>query len=179
METVLNSHLEKKQFVPATVQYGAVPGAGITSLPHVTDDSLGIIARWKAKKIGEKAALEALTAQYTGHLELLKHNILEQVKVGKGRISLTAEELLKEIDAKHLEVLAQLGLRNVNVRLKTMTALTDLVVARLKEVEAKTEWPVALKEEMINNAFALRDRAVAEIMKDANDAISVQQQTNG
>ncbi len=170
-ESVLRSRQKASQMVPTNKPTMPVIPTQVIAPPFLAEQE-GIVARWKANQMGRKAALEALGAQYSGHLDLVKHNVLEQVKVGKERISVTAEESLKELDAKHLEVLAQLGLRNADTRLKTMSDVTDMVVARLKEVEGK-DWPLPLKEEMITKAFALRDRVVAEIMKESVGSLDI------
>ncbi len=164
-ESVLSARKtnESRELAPVRISVPVSPPLAVASPTLAEPD--GILAKWRANQMGRKAALDALAAQYSGHLDLLKHNIIEQVKVGKERISVAAEEQLKELDAKHLEVLAQLGLRNADTRLKTMADVTDMVVARLKEIEEK-DWPMPLKEEMITKAFALRDRVIAEIMKE-------------
>jgi hypothetical protein len=112
-----------------------------------------------------KAALRALEEQYNGQLDFLKHNIAEQVKVGKTRVSVAAEEYLKALDATHLNVLNQLGMRNAATRWNAVTELTELAVAKVKEVEGK-QWPPSLIKDTIQKIFALRERVAAEIMRE-------------
>jgi len=80
-------------------------------------------------------------------------------------MGLLAEEYLKKLDAKHLEVLAQLGMRNASTRWKAVTDLTDMAVAQVREVEGK-EWPEKLIKNTVEKVFALRERVAAEIMKE-------------
>ena len=123
----------------------------------------GIIAKYKAKMMDSKSALDVLQVQYKGHLEIVKHNVMEGVKVGKERISVMAEEQLKELDARHLEILGQLGLRNLATRTKILDDANEMIVSKMREVEAKN-WPEAMKMEFIQKSFELRQKFIDGLM---------------
>ena len=90
-----------KAFVPAP----PIEAANVSLAPDFREEQ-GVLARWRAKQMDRKSALAVLETKYAGHLDVVKHNVLEQVKVGKVQISVRAEEMLKELDAKHLEIVA-------------------------------------------------------------------------
>jgi len=87
------------------------------------------------------------------------------VKVHKTRIGVAAEEYLRTLDSKHLELLTELGMRNAATRWKAVTDLTDMAVAKINEVEAK-DWPPRLIDDTIEKIFAVRERVANEIMKE-------------
>ena len=127
----------------------------------------GILAQWKAKQMDRRSALAVLETRYAGHLEVVKHQVMEQVKVGKQTISVKAEELLNELDVKHLEIMSQLGMRNVSIRQKMMTDATQMTVSQIREVEGK-DWPVELKTDVITKALDLKEKFVNKIMAEAD-----------
>ena len=167
VESVLknkSSKEKKQQLIPARVVPTPVIVAASVSLAPDFREEQGILARWKAQQMDRKSALTVLDAKYAGHLEVVKHNVLKQVMVGKAQISVKAEELLKELDAKHLEIVAQLDMRNVSTRTKIMRDATDMIVAEVREVENK-DWPEQLKVEVITKAFELRQQFVDRLME--------------
>ena len=99
--------------------------------------SQGILAKLKANQLGRKAALDQLQVQYSGQLDVLKETVSQAVKVHKTRIGVAAEEYLRTLDSKHLELLTQLGMRNAATRWKAVTDLTDMAVAKINEVEGR------------------------------------------
>ena len=127
--------------------------------------SQGILAKLKANQLGRKAALEQLQVQYSGQLDVLKETVSQAVKVHKTRIGVAAEEYLRTLDSKHLELLTQLGMRNAATRWKAVTDLTDMAVAKINEVEGKN-WPQRFIDDTINKIFAVRERVANEIMKE-------------
>ena len=173
VESVLNEKAPKP--VPAEL----VPSGDAATLPLEKSDvptplvvprpdlmaGQGIIARLKANQVGRKAALEQLQVQYNGQLEILKESISQAVKVHKTRVGVAAEEYLRTLDSKHLELLTQLGMRNAATRWKAVTDLTDMAVAKISEVEGK-DWPQRLIDDTIEKIFALRERVATEIMKE-------------
>jgi len=127
--------------------------------------SQGILARLKANQLGRKSALEQLQVQYNGQLDVLKETVSQAVKVHKTRIGVAAEEYLRTLDSKHLELLTQLGMRNAATRWKAVTDLTDMAVAKINEVEGKN-WPQRFIDDTINKIFEVRERVAGEIMKE-------------
>ena len=127
--------------------------------------SQGFIAKFKANQLGRKAMLEQLQTQYNGQLEVLKETVSQAVKVHKSRIGVAAEEYLRTLDSKHLELLTQLGMRNAATRWKAVTDLTDMAVAKINEVESKN-WPQRFIDDTIEKIFTVRERVAGEIMKE-------------
>lgn len=144
--------------------HSSVPSAPAVALPD-TSASRGIVMQWKENKLGRKAALKALEAQYNGQLDALTHSISKAVQVQKARADVVASEYLRELDARHIAMMAELGLRNKDTRERTLITLTDQTAARLAEVQSK-DWPEELIADVMNNLFTLRRRVVAEMMKE-------------
>ena len=167
-ESVLQSREQEKQpFVQKNLVAIPVIEAAQVSLAPDFREEQGILARWKAKQMDRKSALAVLETRYAGHLEVVKHNVLEQVKVAKTQISITAEELLNELDVKHLEIMSQLGMRNMAIRQKMVADASEQTVAAIREVEAK-DWPDQLKMDVITKAIDLKEKFVNKIMAEAD-----------
>jgi hypothetical protein len=137
--------------------------------PVVPDiDSFGILMRLKKHQLEKKAAVRELETFYEKRLDVLAYKLERAGQVEKARSSLIAEEYLKDLDAKHLEVLSQIGLKNKDTRERGLLQLTDMTVARIKEVHEK-DWPPELVNETIQELFALRKRYVAEMMRELGE----------
>lgn len=156
---------EKGQLVPK-VPLPVVEAAQVNIAPDFKQEQ-GILAQWRAKQMDRKSALAVLETKYAGHLEVVKHQVMEQVKVGKQTISVKAEELLNELDVKHLEIMSQLGMRNVSIRQKMMADATQMTVSQIREVEGK-DWPDELKVDVITKALDLKEKFVNKIMAEAD-----------
>ena len=150
----------------AKVPLPVVEAAQVNIAPDFKQEQ-GILAQWKAKQMDRRSALAVLETRYAGHLEVVKHQVMEQVKVGKQTISVKAEELLNELDVKHLEIMSQLGMRNVSIRQKMMTDATQMTVSQIREVEGK-DWPDELKADVITKALDLKEKFVNKIMAEAD-----------
>jgi len=144
--------------------HSSVPSAPTVALPDTTA-SRGIMMQWKENKLGRKAALKALEAHYNGQLDALTHSLSKAVQVQKARADVVAAEYLRELDARHIAMMAELGLRNKDTRERTLITLTDQTAARLAEVQSK-DWPEELIADVMNSLFTLRRRMVAEMMKE-------------
>jgi hypothetical protein len=125
----------------------------------------GILAQWKSNNLERSAALAALKENYSSQLDVLKHCLTAAARVKKTQADVMAEEYLKELDARHLEVLTEIGLRNKDTREKALLELTDRTVEKLREVQGK-DWPEALIEDTIQKLLGLRERLVAEILEE-------------
>ncbi len=125
----------------------------------------GLIAQYQQKHLSRKATVQALKLRYESELDALQHRLNKACQIEKSRADVMADEYLKELDAQHLKVLSDLGLRNKETREKALLRLTESTVERLKEVQNK-DWPPSLIDETIQEIFALRKRAVAEIMNE-------------
>lgn len=139
-----------------------------TPLSHPVPDAKamqGILAKWKASTLERRAALEALKENYGSQLSVLKHCLTAAAKVKKTQADVLAKEYLSELDARHLEVLTEIGLRNKETREKALLELTDRTVEKLREVQAK-DWPESLIEDTIGRLLGLRERLVEEILEE-------------
>ncbi|HKD36094.1 MAG TPA: hypothetical protein VKB78_04815, partial [Pirellulales bacterium] len=74
------------------------------------------ISKLKANAKNRKAMMEALDAHYATQLDGLRAQLSAGLRVHKSKLDLQAEEYLKSLDAQHLEVLGQLGIRNADTR---------------------------------------------------------------
>lgn len=125
----------------------------------------GILMEFKANRMGRKATLEALQQQYNGALDIYKHHLENVVTGQNARDDVDYAAYQKQLDQEYLEVLAELGLRNKSVRERTLIELTDMTAKRLKEVQEK-DWPKPLKDSVIDELIALRQRFSDEMMKE-------------
>lgn len=148
----------------------SVPAAPTVALPDATAPQ-GILMRWRENKLGRKAALRALEAHYDSQLDALTHSLTKAVQVQKARADVIAGEYLRELDARQLEMLAELGLRNKDTRERALLELTEMTAAKLREVQDK-DWPAELIRDTIGELLALRKRVVSEIMKELGGAYS-------
>lgn len=154
--------LQSAEIVP--VEMSDVPTAPKLSLPD-SNLSRGILARWQANTISRKAALEQLQSAYDAQLGLLKHQLEQAVTMKKAQADVIAKEYLKHLDAQQLEILTKLDLKNKGTREKALLELTEDTAARLKEVQ-NSDWPDILKADTVKQLFQLRERYVAEMMKE-------------
>lgn len=157
---------QSRELVPAPPQLPAVappPVQGSVSVPFETPKDL--LSRIKANSKNRKAMMEALDVHYATQLDGLRAQLSAGLKVHKSKLDLQAEEYLKSLDAQHLEVLGQLGIRNAATRWKAITELTDLAVAKIKEVQEK-QWPESLIDETISQILSLKNRVAAEVMRE-------------
>lgn len=154
----------RAELVP--VEQSLVPTTINPAEPDI--DSLGILMRWKKNQLEKKAAVRELETYYERRLDVLAYKLERAGHVEKARSHLVAEEYLKELDAKHLEVLSQIGLRNKDTRERGLVQLTDMTVARIKEVHEK-DWPPEIVHDTIQELFELRKRYVAEMMRELGE----------
>lgn len=157
---------QSRELVPAPPQLPAVappPVQGSVAVPFETPKDL--LSRIKANSKNRKAMMEALDVHYATQLDGLRAQLSAGLKVHKSKLDLQAEEYLKSLDAQHLEVLGQLGIRNAATRWKAITELTDLAVAKIKEVQEK-QWPESLIDETISQILSLKNRVAAEVMRE-------------
>lgn len=154
--------IDRAELVPAG--NSIVPPAPNVALPD-TSNATGIMMQWKENKLARKATLRALEAHYDSQLDALTHSLTKAVQVQKARADVLAEEYLKELDSRQLEMLTELGLRNKETRERALVHLTDMTVAKIKEVQGK-DWPSDLIRETISHLLALRKRVVSEMMKE-------------
>ncbi len=153
---------------PAELVATVIPSAATQELAvplPAAGAARGILMKWKSSTMERKATVTALDAQYSSALEILKHRLQKTVQGQNARADVDFEAYIKKLDQEYLEVWAELGLRNKDVRERTLIQLTETTAAKLKEVQA-ADWPKELKDEAINELFALRKRFAAEMMKE-------------
>lgn len=141
-----------------------LPAPSRIEVPEMTAPA-GILTQFKENRIKRKSALAALQTHYDKQLDVLTHTLSRVGQVEKARADVIAEEYLKELDAKHLEVLVELGMRNKQTRERALLELTDQTVKTIQDVMAK-DWPEELISETINQLFSLRKRVIAELLKE-------------
>ena len=149
--------------VPSRPQDVAIPS------PANIGEPTGILAKYKANKLERKAALKALEKSYSGQLSVLEHQIVKAEGLRKTEISVLAEEFLKDLDARHLEVLAEIGMRNKGTREAALVNLTEQTVEKLKDVQQR-DWPESLVRDTVRDLLELRERLVREIMEELGNA---------
>jgi len=159
---------ESKAIVPTSSQPNlpavvAPPAPGSIAFP--IEQPTDFISKLKANSKNRKAMMEALDAHYASKLEGLRAQLSAGLRVHKTKLDLQAEEYLKSLDAQHLEVLGQLGIRNADTRWKAIMELNDLAVAKIKEVQEK-QWPESLIDEAVSQILAVKNRVAAEVMRE-------------
>jgi hypothetical protein len=162
------SKYPSRSITPAPIRSTELAEANAINVPELKAPD-GILSQFKANLIKRKAAMTALQTHYDSQLDVLTHTLAKAAQVEKSRADVMAEEYLNELDAKHLEVLAQLGMRNKQTRERALLELTDQTVARMRDVMAK-DWPQELIEETISDLLALRKKVLAEILKELGSA---------
>ena len=91
------------------------------------------------------AALKDSEASYETQLEALNQNASQ---VRETSVEVADEEILVELDARHMAIANELGLRNVETRKQALLELTDETITQVKEVQA-TNWPKPVIEDTI------------------------------
>ena len=152
----------KDELVPT--EPSGVPASLSIPAPDFSAEQ-GLYVQWQEKKLGRKAAIERLASMYRGHQEVLRETIEQAVMVKKTQIASCAKGYLLQLDTEHMERLAKFGIRNAAARWNAVVELTDMVVAKIEEVQDK-DWPARLVKDTLDKIFALRERAAGDIMKE-------------
>jgi len=158
--TAIQRTSQGKEFLPAQA-----PSERSEILKQQISVPTGILANFKAGKIKRTVALQALEDNYNTQLDVLKHQLKQAALVKRTQIDVLAEEFLKDLDSRHLAVLTEIGLRNVDTRVKALVDMTDQAALKLREVQAKN-WPQQLIDETIQNILLLRTRMMHDLMKE-------------
>ncbi len=139
-------------------------GGALARIPSA-DEASGILTKLRARQLGRKAALEALEKSYMGQLDVLTHTIGAAARAKKTQIDVEAEEFLRELDARHLELLTEIGLRNKETRERALLELTERTVEKLRDVQQR-DWPPSLIQDTVQELLDLRKRLVREVMEE-------------
>jgi hypothetical protein len=126
----------------------------------------GLHGEGKAKK---QAALKALTLKHNAEIDMLEARLTQLARVQKVHAEVVAEEYLNRLDARKLELLTELGIRNVDTRQSALVQLTNTTVAKIKEAQA-LDWPEPLKERTIHDLLALLKRFNSQVMEELGTA---------
>lgn len=152
---------------PRGAEFAPGNGSGPPAVPPlaVPDKTAarGILMKYRENKLNRKSTLEALELTYKTQLEALNHSMIRALQVKKTETDVIAEEYLKELDARHMEVMNDLGLRNIETRSRTLEKLNDQYVAKLRDIRDK-DWPPDVIAETLELLSRLRLRFIAEMM---------------
>ena len=135
------------------------PGGGV----------LGFLAKLGEGKAKKHAVLKMLALKHNAEIDMLEARLTKLVKAQKVHADVVAEEYLNRLDARKLELLTELGIRNVNTRQTALVQLTNTTVAKIKEVQAM-DWPEPLKERTIHDLLALLKRFNLQVMEELGTA---------
>ncbi|KAA3609179.1 MAG: hypothetical protein DWQ01_10195 [Planctomycetota bacterium] len=123
----------------------------------------GFRARMAAGSLSRQAALKELQATYNARLDYLEKQLGTAVQIGKAQLEVQANEYLRDLEAKHLEALAEIGIRNEDARARALIKLNDSTVVRLREVEQK-DWPETMIRETIAKILSRQKQTSEKIM---------------
>jgi hypothetical protein len=144
--------------------HSIVPAAIAVPLPD-TEAPRGLLMQWKRGKIDRATALKAIQSQYDAQLEALRYQLSRAVTVSNARADRIAEEFLQKLDSEHLQVLQEFGLRNFQTRMDALTQATQMVAAKLRELDTK-DWPPDLVDKATKAVMELHERVNREMMKE-------------
>lgn len=165
IESVNQKKPQPAELIPVSVQLPAAQPKEQKAHPNQGEAPQGVLAKFQQGVMTRKASLEAMKLRYDSQIEALGHQLAKACQVEKAKADVVADEYLKELDAQHLQVLSELGLRNKETREQALMKLTQSTVNRLKEVQ-QMDWPPSMIEETIGEILELKKRAVAEIMNE-------------
>jgi hypothetical protein len=106
--------------------------------------------------------------KYDAEIDILSSTLKQIVRVRTIHAEVAAEKYLNQLNAKHLEVLTQLGMRNVNTRQRAMVELTNTTVAKIKEVQA-SDWPDSLIDQTIHDLLLLLKKFNLKLMEEMGE----------
>ncbi|MGH8012983.1 MAG: hypothetical protein ACREQ4_10825 [Candidatus Binataceae bacterium] len=151
----LGKQLEGKNVGNKATEAELVP-APLTPVPPtiVEPQPQSIIEKFKAHQLERRLAAKQLQAYHVARLEDLKHQLKEAVRMRMAAATQAAEQFLYQLNQKHLGFMAELGLKNVDTRQKILMELSEQTARRLEEV-GQREWPSRLKDEAIDQIFAM------------------------
>jgi len=112
----------------------------------------GVIANFKANLIQRRAALQQIRAYADEQLNVVKHMLSEASRVRRTEITLKAEEFLRDLSARHLANLQQIGLQNIAMHNNVVEDLMNEVSKTLGQFSG-ADWPEALKQDAIGSVM--------------------------
>ena len=125
----------------------------------------GVLAKFHEGRLSRKASVQALKVRYDKQIEALTHQLSQACTVEKAKADVLADEFLRELDAQHLKVLGELGLKNTETRIAALAKLNQVIVDRVSEIQGK-DWPESMIAETIDSIFELQRRGRDEILNE-------------
>lgn len=147
--------------VPSARQLDSMPDALVAG---------GFRTRIAAGALSRKAALQELHATYEARLEYLNKKLDTAVQVGKAQLEVQANEYLRELEAKHLEALAEIGIRNEDARARALIKLNDHTVERIREVQNR-DWPDVMIQDTIKQILSRQSQTARKIMAELGETM--------
>ena len=127
----------------------------------------GLLLKLRENKLGRKAKLKAVEAHYGAQLDLLTHNLSRELQVKKKQTDFMAERYLREIDAMQVELMAELGIQNIETRMRTIEKLTDRVVEQCRKFQEK-DWPESEITAALEASIDMKKRFMSELLTDVS-----------
>ncbi len=160
------SRTKVKKTLPFTAETQSGEGKALS--PDRPDKPGGVIAQFRASKIGRKVALEKLTAWHEAELQVVKARLTEAVRVHKTEAYFHAEQYLASLETEHRAHLTDLGIRNDSVRNEGAERLLTELTKSLKRLQ-DGDFPEALREETIQRLIDNYRKSLDKIFHDPAD----------
>jgi hypothetical protein len=122
-----------------------------------------MIANYKANKITRAAVLEHLKAFHAAQLDAAKHHLSEAVRVRKADSTATAEQFLQLINARQVQFLTDIGLRDMQARGEALMKLQTQTSELLKQAMGQ-DWPDTLRDKAVAGILELNSRFMDRLM---------------
>jgi len=127
----------KEKDINPQARKGALEVKAPDELLESNETPTDIVTRYKANKIKRNNAIEQLSVWYDAQLEITKTHLKEAVIAKKEQIGREAQQFITELDRRHLEFLAEIGLKNKAIRESTLIKLADQTKDSLSELESR------------------------------------------
>jgi len=128
----------------------------------------GLIAQYKASKIGRKIALEKLTEWHEAELQVVKTQLAEAVRVKKAEAYFHAEQQLTALETRHRSHLIELKIRNDSVQNQGAERLLTELTESLRRLQ-EGDFPEALRAQTIRTLVDNYLKSLARFFRDPAD----------
>lgn len=123
---------------------------------------LGIFSKGKLIKDHSNFLLDKARAEHNQQLELIRHNLIQELVIGKKAIDRRTEYILEQIDKQYLEHIKELKTGNYETRIKLQIKLAQLSQKLFKDIK-DSDLADFLKEDLINRVIDERKCLADEI----------------
>jgi len=120
---------------------------------------------WQEGRMTRKLALARLAELHMGQMEVLKKKVKEGVRIQVTQVENRARDIMEEMDREYLNGMVLLEIQNAGERIDALSKLNDIICAKIAEIRGKN-WPQEMKDEAVDQAFALKARVATRIMKE-------------